>query len=160
GQSHPVSWQSLLTDEPPTEEDRRRVILTQPVLDYSSLVPGKKASEAVRAAARDLGLTPDRGVRVRLTGSVALSDDEFSSLTEGIGYATALSLTLVGICLFLAVRSPKLILAIAVTLVVGLAATAAFAAAVIGSLNLISVAFAVLFVGLAVDFGIQFSVRY
>ncbi len=30
----------------------------------------------------------------------------------------------------------------------------------VGALNLISVAFAVLFVGLGVDFGIQFSVRY
>ena len=30
----------------------------------------------------------------------------------------------------------------------------------VGALNLISVAFAVLFIGLGVDFGIQFSVRY
>ena len=30
----------------------------------------------------------------------------------------------------------------------------------VGSLNLLSIAFAVLFVGLGVDFGIQFSVRY
>ena len=45
-------------------------------------------------------------------------------------------------------------------LLVGLAATAAFAAFAIGSLNLISVAFAVLFIGIAVDFSIQFCVRY
>src|SRR6185503_6194221 len=32
--------------------------------------------------------------------------------------------------------------------------------AIVGPLNLISIAFAVLFVGLGVDFGIQFSVRY
>ncbi len=32
--------------------------------------------------------------------------------------------------------------------------------ALVGALNLISVAFAVLFIGLGVDFGIQFSVRY
>ena len=30
----------------------------------------------------------------------------------------------------------------------------------VGALNLISVAFAVLFVGIGVDFGIQFCVRY
>ena len=30
----------------------------------------------------------------------------------------------------------------------------------VGALNMISVAFAVLFVGLGVDFGIQFAVRY
>ena len=160
GHPKPVSWQTLLTGRAATTEDLRRVILVQPVLDYGALEPGQQASEAVRAAAGQLGLTPDRGVRVRLTGSVALSDDEFASLTQGIGYATTLSLALVGLFLFFAVRSPKLILAIATTLAVGLVATAAFAAVAIGSLNLISVAFAVLFVGLAVDFGIQFAVRY
>ena len=43
---------------------------------------------------------------------------------------------------------------------VGLAATAALGLAMVGSFNLISIAFFVLFVGLGVDFGIQFSVRY
>src|SRR5262249_721423 len=38
--------------------------------------------------------------------------------------------------------------------------TAASGLAMVGSLNLISVAFAVLFVGLGVDFAIQFAVRY
>ena len=36
----------------------------------------------------------------------------------------------------------------------------AFRSSMVGALNLISVAFAVLFVGIGVDFGIQFSVRY
>jgi uncharacterized protein len=62
--------------------------------------------------------------------------------------------------LLLALRSAKLAGAILATLAAGLALTAGFAALAIGSLNLISVAFGVLFVGLAVDFGIQFSVRY
>ena len=48
----------------------RRFILVKPALDYSSLQPGSKASDAIRAACRDLQLTPDHGVRVRLTGSV------------------------------------------------------------------------------------------
>jgi predicted RND superfamily exporter protein len=30
----------------------------------------------------------------------------------------------------------------------------------VGKLNLVSIAFAVLFIGLGVDFGLQFSVRY
>ena len=46
------------------------------------------------------------------------------------------------------------------SLMVGLAATAALGLAMVGSFNLISIAFFVLFVGLGVDFGIQFSVRY
>ena len=47
-----------------------------------------------------------------------------------------------------------------VSLVVGLSITAALGMLMVGTLNLISVYFAVLFVGLGVDFGLQFSVRY
>src|SRR4029079_14730394 len=43
---------------------------------------------------------------------------------------------------------------------VGLAITAAIGLAMVGELNLISVAFAVLFVGIGIDFGIQLGVRY
>jgi len=160
GAPRPVSWQTLLTDRPPTADDLRRILLVQPVLDYEALKPGARASAAVRDAARSLGLTPDHGVRVRLTGEVALSDEEFGSLTEGAGVIGSLSFSLLCLFLWLAVGSPRLVIAILGTLVVGLVSTAAFAAATIGSLNLISVAFAVLFVGIAVDFGIQFAVRY
>ena len=47
-----------------------------------------------------------------------------------------------------------------IALFIGLSITAALGLLMVGALNLISVAFAVLFVGLGVDFGIQFSVRY
>ena len=47
-----------------------------------------------------------------------------------------------------------------ISIFVGLAITAALGLWLVGSLNPISVAFAVLFVGIGVDFGIQFSVRY
>lgn len=160
GNPRHLSWDSLFTGREPDPQELRRFVLVQPVLDYSALQPGKRASDAIRAAAREMGLTPEHGVRVRLTGSVALSDEEFASLREGAYGTTALSLALVCLILFLALRSWRLILAIVTTLLAGLVATAAFAAATVGALNLISVAFAVLFIGLAVDFGIQFSVRY
>ena len=54
-------------------------------------------------------------------------------------------------------RSARIILAVFSTLLVGLAVTAALGLMMVGALNLISVAFAVLFVGLGVDFGIQFA---
>jgi hypothetical protein len=62
--------------------------------------------------------------------------------------------------LWLALRSPRIILAVIINLFVGLTLTAAIGLAMVGALNMISVAFAVLFVGLGVDFGIQFAVRY
>lgn len=160
GKPVPLSWQSLLTGRKPLPQEMRRFILVQPKLDYDALEPGKKASDAIRQIATDLKLTPENGVRVRLTGPVALSDEEFGSVSNGAGLSTALAFGAVCLILFIALRSARLIGAILVTLVVGLIATAAFATVAVGSLTLISVAFAVLFVGLAVDFGIQFSVRY
>jgi hopanoid biosynthesis associated RND transporter like protein HpnN len=160
GTVQPVAWEELFTGREPRPMELRRFVLVQPVLDYTKLQPGEAATNAVRKAARELGLTPEDGVTVRLTGSVALSDEEFATVAEGAGGATILSIALVVLILFLALRSWRIIVAVLLTLGAGLVATAAFAAAAVGSLNLISVAFAVLFVGIAVDFGIQFSVRF
>src|SRR5690606_32888583 len=138
----------------------RRVLMVQPLLDYGALQPGAKASAFIRESARRLGLVPDQGARVRLTGTVALEDEEFGTVAEGTGIAAVVSFLLVTLLLLLAVRSVRLVACMAATLIAGMIATAAFAAAAVGTLNLISIAFVVLFIGIAVDFGIQFSVRY
>src|SRR4051812_2611571 len=156
GTPQPLSWQYLFTGRAPGKMEVRRFILIQPVLDYSGLSPGRVAQDAVRAAARELGLTPERGVQVRLTGSVALDDDEFSTVADGAVLSTSVTLVLVVLILFAALRSARLIGAIVITLFVGLLATGGFAALSVGTLNLISIGFAVLFVGIAVDFSIQF----
>ena len=62
--------------------------------------------------------------------------------------------------LWLALKSARIIAAVFINLFVGLSITAALGLMMVGALNMISVAFAVLFVGLGVDFAIQFSVRY
>ncbi len=114
----------------------------------------------MRDTIKELGFTPDTGVTVRLTGPVALNDDEFATVAEGMGWALLISTVLVLLWLFLALRSIKLILATFITLIIGLILTFAFATLAVGKLNLISVAFAVMFIGLSIDFGIQFGVRY
>jgi hopanoid biosynthesis associated RND transporter like protein HpnN len=57
-------------------------------------------------------------------------------------------------------RSVRLIAAALITLLVGLVLTAAFAALAVGHLNLISIAFAVLYIGLGIDYAIHYSLRY
>ena len=160
GRYAPLSWQTLLSARKPERHELRHFVLAQPVLDYSALEPGARARAAVRKAADELGLTQERGVRVRITGPVALGDDQLSTLSEGAGFTTALSLGLLCLWLVLALRSLRLVAAIIVTLLAGLVACATFAVGVVGPLNPISAAFAVLFVGLAIDFCIQFSIRY
>jgi len=160
GRFEPLSWQGLMSDRKPDPREMRRIVLARPALNYGSVEPGRRAIDEVHAAARDLGFVPEHGVRVRVTGPVALSDDQLSALSEGAGVAAGLSLGLLVLWLALAMRSPRTVAAILVTLAVGLVACAAFAVGAVGPLNPISVAFAPLFVGIAIDFGIQFSVRY
>ena len=160
GKYAPLSWQTLLSGRQADQRELRHFILVQPVLDYNALQPGERATRVIRAQASSLGLTPDRGVRVRITGEVALSDAQLSSLSEGATFSVALSLGLLCLWLLLGLQSLRLVGAILGTLIVGLVVTAGFAALAVEALNPISVAFAVLFVGIAVDFGIQFSVRY
>lgn len=154
------SWQELLTGKKPGTSDTRRFIEVRPVLDYSALEPGRASSDAIRKAAADLDLAGKYQARVRLTGSIPMGDEEFATVQEGAlvnGVATVLVVLMI---LWLALKSGRIILAVFINLVIGLAITAALGLMMVGALNMISVAFAVLFVGLGVDFGIQFSVRY
>ncbi len=162
GRVVPFPWQSLAGGAGNTGglAASRKLILAQPALDYGALTPGAEASEVLRRLAVEHDLTPEHGVRVRLTGSVALNDEEFATVAEGAWISTTLSVVLVIVLLTAALRSWRLVAPILVTLAAGLVATTAFGLAAIGSLNLISVAFAVMFIGISVDFGIQFGVRY
>ncbi|MDY0882211.1 MMPL family transporter [Dongia soli] len=160
GTPRPLSWRQLITNQSPDPRELRRFILVQPVLDYTALAPGGEASDAIRRAASELKLDPPHGVTIRLTGSVPLADEEFSTLADGAAVTGSVTLAAVIILLWFGLRSIRMIVSIMLTLMVGLLLTAAFGLAVIGPFNLISVAFAVLFVGLGVDFGIQYCVRY
>ena len=160
GKDPVFSWRKLITGRTPELSDLRRFVNIQPVLDFNDLQPGHKAMVAIREAVSRLGLTPERGVKVRLTGSVALSDEEFATVADGAALNGVVTLLLVVLVLWLALKKARIIFAVLVSLVIGLLLTAAVGLWMVAALNLISVAFAVLFVGLGVDFGIQFSVRY
>ena len=97
---------------------------------------------------------------IRLTGLVPIADEEFENIEDGAGLNAAVTGLLVLFILWCALRSGRIVLSVALSVVAGLAATAAVGLMMVGALNLISVGFAVLFVGIGVDFGIQFSVRY
>lgn len=159
GARHVLSWQSLLFGGATTIAERRRLIVVQPALNFGSLQPAREAMAAIRAAAKQLRLTPASGVRLRLTGAAPLEQEELESVAEGMGLAGLISLTLVLVMLFVGLRSARLVGAVLLTLMMGLIWTAAFATLAVGRLNLISVAFAVLFIGLSVDFGIHFVLR-
>jgi hopanoid biosynthesis associated RND transporter like protein HpnN len=160
GKPTTFSWQALLKGRPAEPSELRRFIEVRPVLDFAALEPGRAATTAIRQAAQDLKLATSYGARVRLTGPVAIADEEFATIKDNALLIHSATLIIVLTILWLALRSAKIILAVFINLTVGLVLTAALGLALVGALNLISIAFAVLFVGIGVDFGIQFAVRY
>ncbi|HEX5460518.1 MAG TPA: MMPL family transporter [Steroidobacteraceae bacterium] len=160
GQPSFFSWQSLISGRAPDSRQLRHVILVDPVLDYSRLRPGRLPIESIRATAERLGLDSAHGVRVRVTGPVALQDDEFATLAERAGLIAAVAGGAIILMLWFAVRSPRLIASILITMLAGLVLATGLGLALFHRFNLISVAFIPLFVGMGIDLGIQFSVRY
>ena len=160
GHPAPLSWQRLLTGSLSDLGGQYQFVETQPRLNYGSFAPGGVATNAMRAAIATLPEVRAGHAQVYITGQVALDDEEFASVADGAIKELVGSLVLVTLWLFLAVRSWRIIIPIVIVLLLGLLLTTGFAAIAVGTLNLVSVAFAVLFVGIAVDFAIQFSVRF
>ncbi len=159
GRASTFSWRVLLNDKPARPQDLRRFLLIKPALDFSAMQPGRAATVAIaRTAAATIGT--ELGVHVRQTGPVPIADDEFATLTQHAGLNAAVTLIAVATILWLALGSFRIIFAVAASILLGLIISTAAGLLLVGALNVMSVAFFVLFVGLGVDFGIQFSVRY
>ena len=154
------SWRELVSDKPLSASDKRAFIEFHPVIDYGALEPGKQATDAIRKAAADLDFSGKYQARVRLTGPVPIANEEYSTVQDGAIVNGIGTVIVVLVILWLALHSAKIIFAVFLNLFIGLSITTAVGLWLVGSLNLLSIAFAVLFVGLGVDFGIQFSVRY
>ena len=154
------SWVSMLQGHDPSAADLRQLLPIEPSLDYAALQPGQASTDAIHQAAATAGLQAEDGATVRLTGQSPVNDEQFATLSKGSalnGLGTAAAVLFI---LWLALRSGRIVLAVVLNLIAGLLITAAAGLLIVGPFNLISVAFAVLFVGLGADFGIQFGVRY
>src|ERR1051326_2842070 len=160
GKPAAFSWLDLVQGHASKPSELLRFISIRAVLDYSALEPGLRATNAIREAATELDFPGKYHARLRLTGAVPLEDEEFATIKENAELNAVVTIAVVLFILWMALRWGRIIFAVFINLVVGLAITAAVGLLLVGTLNLISIYFAVLFVGLGVDFGIQFSVRY
>ncbi|MFT7461613.1 MAG: hopanoid biosynthesis associated RND transporter like protein HpnN [Planctomycetota bacterium] len=160
-QPYRVSWHKLMSGEDDNADTLyREFILLQPNLDYSNLLPATLHMERLRQLSHELDLSDGIGANIRLSGSAALSHEDLLSVTRGTEIAMVLAFTMVSIIMLVGLGSIRLVIVTLITLVFGLILTAAFATLTVGSLNLISVAFAVLYIGLGVDFAIHYCLRY
>ena len=160
GHPQPLQWRRLMAGASLTDGNRQ-IVVVEPVLDFSALAPAEGAVASLRRviAATDTADEAAAQVRVRLTGELLMLADELTSVRQNIGVVGLVSFVLVLVLLIAGLRSLRLFAAVVLVLIAGLILTAWFAAMTIGQLNLISVTFAVLFIGLSVDFGIHYALR-
>jgi len=155
-----ISWETMLIEGSDLEIPTRRIIVVDPYLDYKKILVAAATIDAIDEAILELGLDQTAGVQIRLTGNPALNHEEMLGLAWDIGGGGVFCFLLVAGFLYFSFRSWRLVIASLTTLLVGLIWTAAFAAATIGELNMISIAFAILFIGLGVDFAIHFGMAF
>lgn len=152
-----ISWADEFLEE---EGTVYRLVIVQGRKDFSESISTERLIGEIRETARGLGLVPENGVTVRLTGMVPLAHDEQESLQQGLAFAGALSLGLLSVILGYGVRSLRISAATLVTLLCSITWTTAYAMLAVGEFNIISAAFAVLMIGLGVDFAIHIGLRY
>ncbi len=158
-QPYHISWQSLLAANKLNTEINRTLVIARPKLNYDEILPAEYALKTARNTV-NLIMQENPGVEIRITGEPALEHEELESVSEGAVIAGVISLILVCTSLWTGLRSFKLLLATFIVLILGLILTAGFAAISVGHLNLLSIAFAVLYIGLGVDYAIHICLYY
>jgi len=158
-QPYQVSWQKLLAANKLNSSSNRTLVLAKSILNFNEIMPAARSLESARTIANRIMLD-NPSVRIRMTGETALEHEELESVGDGSIFAGFVSLILVLASLWIGLRSIKLLFATFIVLILGLILTAGFATISIGHLNLISIAFAVLYIGLGVDFAIHICLHY
>lgn len=159
GREARVDWARFFQGGTADPGEPRQIVITKPAIDNSTLDRAVPALDALHAEIAAVAASMP-GVSARVTGEPALRQQELNDAFSGAMTASILSFVLVALSLVIGIRSGRLIVALLLTLVIGSIWSTGLAAVTIGSLNLISVAFLVLFFGLGVDFGTHLGLRY
>ncbi|GAW67411.1 transporter [Geoanaerobacter pelophilus] len=140
---------------------RQQILTALPVRDLQGFVPAGKAIEKVRAEVARLKALPEfKGVTVGLTGTPVLENEEMATSQNDIALATAVSLALTVVLLLFAFRGVLNVLAAMASLLVAISLSFGFATLAVGHLNILSMVFAVMLIGIGIEYGIQVVLRY
>jgi len=166
GQSHYLSWQNILSENKPdtnnyqdTAAQNRTIVIAKPKLHFNEMLPADVALSAAREISHAI-MAENPSLNIRMTGETALEHEELESVTKGATFSGLLSLVLVFVVQWIGLRSIRLLITTYIVLVMGLILTAGFAAITVGHLNVISIAFASLYIGLGVDYAIHICLHY
>lgn len=163
-QSHYLSWQNILSadnykDAEAQAGSNRTIVIAKPRLHFNKMLPADVALSAAREISHAI-MAENPSLSIRMTGETALEHEELESVTKGATLSGLLSLVLVFAVQWIGLHSIRLLITTYIVLVMGLILTAGFAAITVGHLNVISIAFASLYIGLGVDYAIHICLHY
>ena len=150
-----IVWGDLFSNN--DSSNYTEIIHIQPRLDATTFNPAKRILTFLEENIE--GTDKYYDANVRLSGVVPMEQDELNTLGGGAKIGVTISLILVFMLLLITFRNSLYLLASFLTLVIGLIWTTTFALFLFKELNLISIAFAVLFIGLGIDFSIHYLLR-
>jgi hopanoid biosynthesis associated RND transporter like protein HpnN len=140
---------------------KMQILTALPVKDATSFVPAETAIRIVRQEIAALSKLPEfKEVQVGLTGMPVLEHEEMTTSQKDISLATIISLVLTVILLLLAFRGFANVCAAMVSLIVAICLSFGFATLVVGHLNILSMVFAIMLIGIGIEYGIQVVLRY
>ena len=163
GQGSPPSLEGFFMSSESSfaKAGRQQILTALPVKDMVGFVPAGGAIAAIRAEVAMLKALPEfKGVTVGLTGAPVLENEEMATSQKDIALATAVSLVLTVVLLLLAFRGVLNVFAAMVSLLVAISLSFGFATLAVGHLNILSMVFAVMLIGIGIEYGIQLVLRY
>ncbi|WP_051261571.1 MMPL family transporter [Desulfovibrio inopinatus] len=142
-----------------THDNALLVMKVLPVKNFETMDVVGDALSFTRTAIDATRVTfPD--VHVGLTGRPALHADEMHTTDKDMTRASILAIVCVGILFVLVLHGWLRPVLIVGSLVVGMAWTFGFVTLSLGSLNLLSIVFALVLVGIGSDFGVHLAIRH
>src|SRR5205809_1349688 len=100
------------------------------------------------------------GINVGITGEPVLEYDEMAQSQHDTTVATIVSLVLVALIFIYGYSESGRPIKATISLIAGLAYTMAFATLAVGHLNILTITFLPMLIGLAIDFGVHLVTRY
>lgn len=142
-----------------TENKRYLLLFVTPRKMGSHFTTGQESLIALRNTIAEVQ-TDFPGIQVGVTGPGALDEDEMGVALKDMGLATMLSLAGLTILLVLFWRGIRRPILAVTQLLVALSLTFGLTTLLIGHLNILSVSFAPMLLGLGIDYGVHWVSRY
>lgn len=132
---------------------------TFPAKQENDLNGASKSIDRLREIVAEVS-AENPSVKIGVTGIPVLESDEMRRSQTDMTTASLVSFAGVGLLLFLGFRGFRHPLLALVMLAVGIAWSVGYTTLAIGHLNILSVSFAVILIGLGIDFAIHYLARY